>query len=97
GLGERFAAEEPGAAADDEALGNAVVTDAGAGRHELEPGLTLVWGSEGGRFRLRVQSETGASSVPAAAPRQDVGEDDFETTFDGAVVPEATPSPRTIR
>ena len=77
---KRFFSEQPWTAADDEALADAVATDAGAGRHELEPGLTLVWGSEGGRFRLRVESTT-----------------DLAATFDGAVVPEATPSPRTIR
>jgi hypothetical protein len=80
GLVKRFFSAEPWTAADDDALANAVATDPGEGRHELEPGLALVWGSDHGRFRLRV--ETGA---------------DLESTFDGAVVPEATPSPRTIR
>src|SRR5262249_15248272 len=39
------------------------------------------WGSERDRFRLRVESS----------------ELDLGSTFDGEVVPEATPSPRTIR
>ncbi len=77
---KRFFSEQPWTAADDDALADAVATDPGAGRHELEPGLTLVWGFDEGRFRLRVES----------AP-------DLGATFDGAVVPEATPSPRTIR
>jgi hypothetical protein len=80
GLLKRFFSKEPWTAADDEALADAVSTDAGAGRQELEPGLALVWGSVDGRFRLRVESGTG-----------------LEATFDGVVVPEATPSPRTIR
>jgi hypothetical protein len=79
-LVKRFFSEQPWTAGDDEALADAVATDPGAGRHELEPGLTLVWGSEEGRFRLRVESTS-----------------DLGATFDGVVVPEATPSPRTIR
>ena len=80
-LVKRFFSSEPWTDADDDALAAAVATDPGAGRHELEPGLVLVWGSERGRFRLRVES------APA----------DLGSTFDGVVVPEATPSPRTIR
>jgi Scaffold protein Nfu/NifU N terminal/HEAT repeats len=80
GLVKRFFSTEPWTAADDAALADAVATDPGAGRHELEPGLTLLWGSEQGRFRLRVETEA-----------------DLESTFDGVVTPEATPSPRTIR
>jgi Scaffold protein Nfu/NifU N terminal/HEAT repeats len=79
-LVKRFLSEQPWTAADDEALADAVATDPGEGRRELEPGLTLVWGSEDGRFRLRVESAV-----------------DLGSTFDGVVVPEATPSPRTIR
>ncbi len=41
---------------DDEALADAVGPGVGGGRHELEPGLTLVWGWEEGRFRLRVEA-----------------------------------------
>jgi Scaffold protein Nfu/NifU N terminal/HEAT repeats len=79
-LVKRFFSEEPWTTNDDEALADAVATDPGAGSHELEPGLVLVWGSEGGRFRLRVENSG-----------------DLGSTFDGVVVPEATPSPRTIR
>src|SRR5206468_9791861 len=72
-------------------------TGSGGGSHELEPGLTLIWTWEGGRFRLRVESDApDARAAPERAgdgsPTTDLGE-----TFDGAVVPEATPSPRTIR
>ena len=82
---------------DDRALAEIVGTGSGGGSHELEPGLTLVWTWEGGRFRLRVESDApDARAAPERAgdgfPTTDLGE-----TFDGAVVPEATPSPRTIR
>jgi Scaffold protein Nfu/NifU N terminal/HEAT repeats len=79
-LVKRFFSTESWTAEDDDALAEAVAADPGAGRYELEPGLALLWGSEHGRFRLRVERDT-----------------DLEATFDGAVVPEATPSPRTIR
>jgi len=82
--------------ADDDALADIVGVGTGGGSRELEPGLTLTWTWEGGRFRLRVESdapEAGASSsADDATPATDLGE-----TFDGTVVPEATPSPRTIR
>jgi hypothetical protein len=94
---KRFFSPDPWSAADDEALADAVATEAGAGRHELEPGLTLVWGSEGDRFRLRVEQQGSdlSGAPPASAPG--VGAGDLGGTFDGVVVPEATPSPRTIR
>jgi Scaffold protein Nfu/NifU N terminal/HEAT repeats len=99
-LVKRFFSNERWSAADDDALADAVAIHPGAGRHELEPGLTLVWGSEDGRFRLRVESATGGvDRGPGPSPRSPAarGEPDLGTTFDGAVVPEATPSPRTIR
>jgi hypothetical protein len=94
---KRFFSPEPWTPADDEALADAVATEAGAGRYELEPGLTLVWGTEGERFRLRVEHH--GSDVSGAAPESTpgVGAADLGATFDGVVVPEATPSPRTIR
>jgi hypothetical protein len=99
-LVKRFFSYEPWTAADDDALADAVAMDPGAGRHELEPGMTLLWGSEDGRFRLRLESATGVvDRETGPPPRSPVAsrETDLGTTFDGAVVPEATPSPRTIR
>jgi hypothetical protein len=99
-LVKRFFSNEPWTAADDDALADAVATQPGAGRHDLEPGLTLLWGSEDGRFRLRVESATGGVDRGSGSPPRSPavrGETDLGTTFDGAVVPEATPSPRTIR
>jgi HEAT repeats/Scaffold protein Nfu/NifU N terminal len=80
---------------DDRALAEIVGAGSGGGRHELEPGLTLAWTWEQGRFRLRVETDAphgAAARTGSATSTTDLGE-----TFDGAVVPEATPSPRTIR
>jgi adenine deaminase len=54
---KRFFSEQPWTEADDAALADAVGAGSGTGRSELEPGLTLVWGWEDGRFRLRVEHE----------------------------------------
>ena len=53
---KRFFSDQPWTDADDQALADAVGPGGGGGREELEPGLTLVWGWEDGRFRLRVES-----------------------------------------
>ncbi len=93
-LQKRFFSDAPWTVADDEALADAVGPgDDGTERFELEPGLSLSWGWEGGRFRLRVAGDT---PVPSPA-RNDPAAVDLGATFDGVVVPEATPSPRTIR
>jgi hypothetical protein len=112
---KRFFSDEPWTDDDDEVLADAVGTGTGSGRKELEQGLTLVWGWDGGRFRLRVESDDPNTPGPAApqtaaepaetvarqidGPRSPVRGDDTDLaqTFEGAVVPEATPSPRTIR
>ena len=80
---------------DADSLADVVGAGSGGDRHELGPGLTLVWGWQDDRFELGISSdapagaEAGAGDSPSAPG---LGE-----TFDGAVVPEATPSPRTIR
>jgi hypothetical protein len=91
---KRFFSDAPWTPADDEALADLVGAGSGGGRRELEPGLTLVWDWETGRFRLRVEGDAPAASAGGdhPDPASDLGE-----TFDAAVVPEATPSPRTIR
>jgi hypothetical protein len=92
---KRFFSTEAWTDADDEALADAIGPSAGGGHHELEPGLTLVWGREEGRFRLRVESD--APNAPLAGDDSATDNRDLAETFDGVVVPEATPSPRTIR
>ncbi len=89
---KRFFSDAPWTPDDDAALADVVGAGSGGGRSELEPGLTLAWDWEDG-FRLRLHSD--AASPPESAgtgATTGLGE-----TFDGAVVPEATPSPRTIR
>jgi hypothetical protein len=94
---KRFFSDAAWTADDDDALADIVGVGTGGGSRELEPGLTLTWTWEGGRFRLRVESEArGAAGVPASADDATAAID-LGDTFDGTVVPEATPSPRTIR
>jgi Scaffold protein Nfu/NifU N terminal/HEAT repeats len=93
-LQKRFFSDVPWTPVDDDALADAIGPGAdGVTRFELEPGLTLLWGWEGGRFRLRVES-----NEPPVPPAGDDAEGmELGELFDGVVVPEATPSPRTIR
>jgi Scaffold protein Nfu/NifU N terminal len=88
---KRFFSSAPWTAEDDQALADVVGPGTGGGRHELGPGLTLVWAWDRDRFRLRVESDRPPERTGAASTT------DLGATFDGAVVPEATPSPRTIR
>jgi hypothetical protein len=83
--------------ADDRALAEIVGTGSGGGSHELESGLVLAWTWEGGRFRLRVESDAPEARAASEGPGNGDPPTDLGETFDGAVVPEATPSPRTIR
>ena len=96
-LQKRFFSDAPWTADHDEALADAFGPGvAGMSSFELEPGLTLVWGWEDGRFRLRVASDEPASRDDPATG-DDAPSAELDDLFDGVVVPEATPSPRTIR
>lgn len=53
---KRFFSNEEWTEGNDEALADAVGPGVGGGHHELEPGLTLVWGWEDGQFQLRVEA-----------------------------------------
>jgi hypothetical protein len=92
---KRFFSTEAWTDHDDEALAEAIGPTVSRGHHELEPGLALVWGCEDDRFRLRVESDT--PDAPLADDDSANDNRDLAQTFDGVVVPEATPSPRTIR
>ena len=93
-LQKRFFSDATWTPEDDDALADAIGPGADdAAHYEFEPGLTLFWGWEGGRFRLRVASDEPV--VPAAD--DDPTAMELGQLFDGLVVPEATPSPRTIR
>jgi hypothetical protein len=61
---KRFFSELPWTEENDDALASAMGPEgSGVGRHELAPGLTLVWGWELGRFRLRVETTGGEAPV----------------------------------
>jgi hypothetical protein len=98
---KRFFSAGPWGPDDDEALAAAVGPGEGHWRHPLDGDLVLDFGWDDGRFGLRVEAtatdtdhatEAQAEAVPPAS-----GDDPLAATFDGPVVPEATPNPRTIR
>jgi hypothetical protein len=86
---KRYLSTGPWSTEDDDALATAVGAGEGWWRRELDADLTLEFGWSDGRFRVDVQS---TAPVAAASPL-----DALDATFDGPVVPEATPNPRTIR
>ena len=92
-LVKRFFSSQPWTDRDDEALAEAVGVGTARGRHELEPGLILVWGFDEGRFRLRLE----CSDPDATIQQGESTSDELGAMFDGVVVPEATPSPRAVR
>lgn len=95
---KRFFSSVPWTEHDDEALATAIGPGAGGGSHELAPGLLMQWGFERGRFRLRIVNDAPSGAGRRAQRDSGAGtDDDLGATFDGDVIPEATPSPRTIR
>ena len=76
---------------EDDALAAAVGPGEGWWQRDLDADLTLEFGWDGGRFRVEVRTASGAEPVVGQAA------DPLHATFDGPVVPEATPNPRTIR
>ena len=86
---KRYLSAAPWSAEDDDALAAAVGAGEGWWERELDPDVAISFGWEHGRFRVEVRS-----TAPAAATRPGSA---LEGTFDGPVVPEATPNPRTIR
>ena len=77
---------------DDSALAQVVGPGQGWWRRELDADLTLEFGWDEASFRVRLAStaEVDAQGEPPAV-------DPLDASFDGPVVPEATPNPRTIR
>ncbi len=93
---KRFLSTEAWAPADDEALAEAVGPGEGWWRRDLDADVTLEYGWVGGRFGVEVVTGDLGTSAAAAAPSR-VDADPLAASFDGPVVPEATPNPRTIR
>ncbi len=93
---KRFFSTEAWTADDDDALAAAVGPGEGRWRRDLDGEVTLGYGWDDGRFGVRVETtgsgEPGSTVTPVAADL-----DPLADTFDGPVVPEATPNPRTIR
>ena len=89
---KRFFSTAPWGPVDDDALAAAVGDGEGWWQRELDADLTLVFGWDGGRFRVGLRAE---GPEPEVATRDAL--DALDVTFDGPVVPEATPNPRTIR
>jgi hypothetical protein len=99
GLLKRFFSTEPWDAGDADALADVVGPGEGGWRRQLDPDLTLEYGWENGRFGITIRLTTDEpSALPGAAPAPALAPDDaLAASFDGPVVPEATPNPRTIR
>lgn len=90
GLLKRFFSAQPWDERDDAALADAVGPGEGWWDEPLDDDLVLSFGWVEGRFRLRV--EGGGDAREDASPLTDA----LAATFDGDVVPEATPNPRTL-
>lgn len=86
---KRFLSAEPWSTEDDEALADAAGPGEGWWERDLDDDLKLAFGWEGGRFRVEVRSSAAAAPGAAGSP--------LDATFEGPVVPEATPNPRSIR
>lgn len=91
---KRFFSLQPWAPEDDGALAAAVGPGVGSWRRALDPELALEYGWTDGRFQVRITSTATASAPTAREAGPTVS---LADTFDGPVVPEATPNPRTIR
>jgi hypothetical protein len=83
---KRYLSAGPWTAEDDDALAAAVGPGDGWWERDLDADVRLAYGWDDGRFRVEARS---ALSAAVTSP--------LDVTFDGPVVPEATPNPRTIR
>lgn len=76
---------------DDDALAAVVGPGEGWWRESLAGDLALVFGWEGGRFRLAAEGTQEAPPRPG-----EPGVSALAASFEGPIVPEATPNPRTL-
>ena len=96
---KRFFSAEPWAPGDDAALADLVGSGDGWWHHELDERFALEFGWRAGRFRIDLsplQADPPTAVADTEAPSPDASAS-IAATFDGPVVPEATPNPRTIR
>jgi len=85
----RFLSAGPWSPDDDDALAGVVGEGDGWWERALDGGVTLAFGWDAARFRVELRSDRAAPAPSRSDP--------LDATFDGPVVPEATPNPRTIR
>jgi hypothetical protein len=83
---KRYLSAGPWSPEDDDALASAVGAGEGWWERALDDDVTLAFGWRNGRFRVELRS-----AVAAAETSQ------LDLSFDGPVIPEATPNPRSIR
>jgi hypothetical protein len=96
GLLKQFFSPAPWTSDDDDALAALVGPGEGWWEYELDGGFTFAFGWHGGPFRLEL-ARTDAAVPPSDKTEPHEARPILEETFEGAVVPEATPNPRTIR
>ena len=96
GLLKQFFSGGPWTTDDDDALARLVGAGEGWWEHKLEGGFAFAFGWHDGPFRLEL-ARTEAAMLPRDGRETREARPLLEETFEGAVVPEATPNPRTIR
>jgi HEAT repeat protein/scaffold Nfu/NifU family protein len=98
---KRFFSAERWSGDDDDALADLVGPGDGWWRHELDARFEFEFGWRAGRFGLVLSPlRAGQSSAQGPSTRTSSSLQDAQAiaaTFDGPVVPESTPNPRTIR
>jgi HEAT repeat protein/scaffold Nfu/NifU family protein len=92
GLLKRYFSDAPWTAEDADELAARVGPGEGWWRHELDGGIGFAFGWRDGAFRLEVER-----TEPGNATPHPVTATELDDAFDSAIVPEATPNPRTIR
>ncbi len=97
GLLKRYLSAGPWSPEDGNALAAAVGPGEGTWHCDLDHDLTLDFGWDGGRFRVLVADRVCRNGRLTTLSALSAGADPLAGTFDGPVVPEATPNPRTIR
>lgn len=88
---KRFFAEQAWGPSEDEALAAAVGPGEGRWREQLDEDLVLDFGWVDGRFRVCVDGPVAEAGRPNRS-----GTDALAASFEGDIVPEATPNPRTL-